>query len=399
MKTSRLFVVVIIALMAVILLFEMNAPTRFQWDNTSQSYKSKHPFGCYVMDSVLRASLPQGYEVCGTDIDKYIGKKSRGGTHTYLFTNNYVDFLTSFDVDFLTLIKGGNNVILAFDENSYYYGATYVRDELEFSLYSFDYNYMGHNYYKKVLSDRTYYDTIRWQGDGKFAAGSYVINHAFCGYALSLSHTTIAGIRTYGNGQVVVVSMPLLFTNYGILNDTIRPLVLRLLSECGDKPVVRYDQTLINWDIDNEDSEQEEGSPLHYLLANRPLRWAFYLALATLAAFVFFSARRRQRVIPVVKPPVNHMMDFVKQIGGIYYKHHDNVDLLAKKYATFSNEVRTKTMIDIDNNDQIDDELLALSNRTGIPINELQQHISDVKNAIQATSISDTSIWHSSRPK
>ena len=46
-------------------------------------------------------------------------------------------------------------------------------------------------------------------------------------------------------------------------------------------------------------------------------------------------------------------------------------------------------MIDIDNNDQIDDELLALSNRTGIPLNELQQHISDVKNAIQATSISD----------
>lgn len=412
MKSNRAFVVIIIALMAVMILFEMNAPTRFQWDDTSQSYKSKHPFGCYVMDSVLRASLPQGYEVCGTDIDKYIGKKSRGGTHTYLFTNNYVDFLSSFDVDFLTLIKGGNNVILAFDENSYYYGATYVRDELEFSMYSFDYNNMGHNYYKKVLSDRTYYDTIRWRGDGKFAAGSYVINHAFCGYALSLSQsyrtlatlrrangptyvlseestTTIAGIRTYGNGKVVVVSMPLLFTNYGILNDTIRPLVLRLLSECGDKPVVRYDQTLINWDIDNEDSEQEEGSPLHYLLANRPLRWAFYLALATLVAFVFFSARRRQRVIPVVKPPVNHMMDFVKQIGGIYYKHHDNVDLLAKKYATFSNEVRTKAMIDIDNNDQIDDELLALSNRTGIPLNELQQHISDVKNAIQATSISD----------
>ena len=34
MKTSRLFVVVIIALMALILLFEMNAPTRFKWDET-----------------------------------------------------------------------------------------------------------------------------------------------------------------------------------------------------------------------------------------------------------------------------------------------------------------------------------------------------------------------------
>ena len=78
MKTSRLFVVVIIALMALILLFEMNAPTRFKWDETSQSHKSKQPFGCYVMDSVLRASLPQGYEVLGNGIEKYISKKYKG---------------------------------------------------------------------------------------------------------------------------------------------------------------------------------------------------------------------------------------------------------------------------------------------------------------------------------
>lgn len=408
MKVNGLFIAVMIVLMAVMILFEMNAPTRFQWDDTSQSYKSKQPFGCYVMDSVLRASLPQGYEVCGTDIDKYIGKKSRGGKHTYLFTNNYTDFITSFDVDILTLIKGGNNVILAFDENSYYGGATYVRDELEFSLYSFDYNYMGHNYYKKVLSDHTYYDTIRWRANGKFAAASYVINHAFCGYALNLSQsyrtlatlrrangptyvlseestTAVAGIRTYGNGKVVVVSMPLLFTNYGILNDTIRPLVLRLLSECGNKPVVRYDPRYISQTSKDEESE----SPLRYLLANRPLRWAFYLALTTLVAFVVFSARRRQRVIPVIKPPVNHMMDFVKRIGGIYYKKHDNVDLLNKKYATFCNDLRAKAMIDIEGNDYLDDELLSLSNRTGMPLNQLHQLISNVKNAVNASWISD----------
>jgi hypothetical protein len=100
MKASRIFIVVIIALMAVILLFEMNAPTRFQWDNTSQSYKSKQPFGCYVMDSVLRASLPQGYEVLGNGIEKYTGKKYKGGKHTFLFTNNYDNFINSLMLTF-----------------------------------------------------------------------------------------------------------------------------------------------------------------------------------------------------------------------------------------------------------------------------------------------------------
>jgi flagellar motor component MotA len=111
--------------------------------------------------------------------------------------------------------------------------------------------------------------------------------------------------------------------------------------------------------------------------------------LATLVAFVVFSARRRQRVIPVIKPPVNHMMDFVKRIGGIYYKRHDNVDLLIKKYVTFINDLRAKAMIDIDNYDNLDDELMSLSNRTGIPYNELQQQIRDVMVATNEDSISD----------
>ena len=195
-----------------------------------------------------------------------------------------------------------------------------------------------------------------------------------------------SGNASNGKGKVVVVSMPMLFSNYGILNDTIRPLVMRLLSQCSDLPMVRYDPSLID-KIDNDEEDSE--SPLRYLLANRPLRWALYLALATLVAFVVFSARRRQRIIPVIKPPVNHMMDFVKRIGGIYFKRHDNVDLLNKKYVTFSNDLRSKAMIDLDNEDNIDDELLALSNRTGFPLNELQQQVRDVKDAVNANRISD----------
>ena len=83
------------------------------------------------------------------------------------------------------------------------------------------------------------------------------------------------------------------------------------------------------------------------------------------------------------------MMDFVKRIGGIYFKRHDNVDLLNKKYVTFNNDLRSKAMIDIDNEDNIDDELLALSNRTGIPLNQLQQQVRNVKDAVNANQISD----------
>ncbi len=404
MKANRIFIVVIIALMAVILLFQVNAPTRFRWDDVSQSYKSKQPFGCYVMDSVLHASLPQGYEVLGNNIEKYIGKKYKGGKHTFLLTNNSSDIISSSDVDFLELIKDGNNIILATDDY-YNYNNKDFEEELGFISRGAHSVYIYRDNLKNELIDSTKYDMVRWHTGGRFTAASYLVNRMFFMGNLELeppfrtlvtisssddysyyNNSIVAGIRDYGKGKIVVMSMPLLFTNYGILDDDIRPLALRLLSECGDLPVVRYDPTLID---KVGDKEQESESPLRYLLANRPLRWALYLALATLVAFVAFSARRRQRIIPVIKPPVNHMMDFVKRIGGIYFKRHDNVDLLNKKYVTFSNDLRVKAMIDIDNEDNIEDELLALSNRTGIPLNELQQQVGDVKDAVKSSWISD----------
>lgn len=420
MKFNRAFIVIIIVLMAVLLLFEISAPNRFRWDDYSQSSNSKNPFGCYVMDSVLKASLPQGYEVRGYGIKQYVDPNRGDEKHTFLFTDNYDSFIrnNSFDVDMPQLIEEGNNIILAtyFTYNDYdYYDTQGLGEELGFY-------FMTQNFYssnnnnkfikKEDLSKYAYYEIINWHADSLFDSTTYKINRAFFNKGVTLSNSyrilassdyqesynsaydddddeysiAVAGIRDYGKGKVVVVSMPMLFTNYGILNDTIRPFVLRLLSECGDLPVVRYDQTHSDKGVDNE---AEQGSPLRYLLSHRPLRWALYLALATLVALVVFSAKRRQRVIPVIKAPVNHMMDFVKQIGGIYYKRHDNVDLLIKKYATFSHSVRAKTMIDMNDYDNIDQELQLLSNRTGIPFKELKEQILDVWSATHADRLSN----------
>lgn len=402
MKANRAFLILIVALMALMILFEINAPTRYKWDDFSHSYKSKQPFGCYVMDSVLRASLPQDYEVLGGGIVKYTDKSYKGNKHTFLFTNNFEDFIYSLDINIFQLLRDGNNVVIASDEYHGYSGDDVCK---ELGFRSDRVNYFDQRQFKNILSDSARYDTVRWVADGRFAAASYLVNRVFCvGYLDELDPTystlatlgisdyysdnniTVAGIRDYGKGKLLVVTMPLIFSNYGILDDALRPLALRLLSECGDKPVVRYDPSHIDQVVVDE---QVSESPLRYLLANRPLRWAFYLALATIVALLLFSARRRQRVIPVIKPPVNHMMDFVKRIGGIYYKRHDNVDLLNKKYVTFSNELRSRAMIDIDNDDNIDDELQMLSNRIGVPLNELRQQVRDLKDAAKAFSISD----------
>lgn len=421
MKLNRAFIIVIAVLMGLMILMETTTPAsvEFDWDDFSQSHLSKQPFGCYVMDSVLQASLPQGYEVIGRNHDVATDTALLKEKHTYLFTNNFFIFTGSQDVDILKLIDEGNNVLIAIDHDTGVWSEKkrIIEEELFLTLRRFAGDYTLN---KENLSDNTLLDTVKWLPGGRFAPATYLINQALCQSGLNLSdsyrtlatirvnpsYTTgygkrdysakdgpdvypVAAMRDYGKGKVVVVKMPYIFTNYGFLDDNIRPFALRLLSECGDAPIVRFDDSLYGDEDELLEGEQSSDSPLSSLLANRPLRWAFYLALATLVAFVFFSARRRQRVIPVIKPPKNHMMNFVKQIGGIYYQRHDNVDLLIKKCALFSNTVRLKTMIDLNNFDHIDEEFQALASRTGIPYEELKKQIYDVWSETHLVSISD----------
>ena len=159
MKSSRLFIVVIIALMVVVILFEMNAPARFNWDDHSQSYKSKQPFGCYVMDSVLRASLPHGYEVLGSDIKQYIGENAKPVKHTFLFTNSFEDFIWTQDSNFLKMIEEGNNAIIATNYNMSYYDDSTEGMELGYKCYSNNYYYDGDYFSKESLSINASYDT------------------------------------------------------------------------------------------------------------------------------------------------------------------------------------------------------------------------------------------------
>ena len=189
MKFKGVFIVVIIALMAGMILFEIKAPSRFQWEDYSQSYRSKQPFGCYVMDSVLRASLPQGYDVLGADIELCFADKSKGVTHTFLFCN-YNELAGSTDVDLLKLIKQGNNVIIA-DESHYFY------DDLEEKLgFSFKSNIYSYDNYKTILSDSTRFVIIKWQPDGNFTTANYLVSSAFTSHSVSVedSYRTLATI-------------------------------------------------------------------------------------------------------------------------------------------------------------------------------------------------------------
>ena len=170
-----------------------------------------------------------------------------------------------------------------------------------------------------------------------------------------------------GKGKVFLLTSPLLFTNYGVLDTHISKFVGWQLSQIADRPVVRFSYALVNQHFTHSDDPSGiSSSPLYYMLDRPPLRWAIYTLLAAIVLFMLFTARRRQRRIPVIDTPQNRNLSFVQLLGTIYYRRHDNADLLRKKYTYFREELRRTMLLDIDDTSADASHQARLAQKTGM---------------------------------
>lgn len=168
-----------------------------------------------------------------------------------------------------------------------------------------------------------------------------------------------------GEGELFLVTTPLLFTNYGMLDGSNASYIFRLLSSMGTEtlPLIRLESY--------GEGAQESGSLFRFFLKHPPLRWALYTTMLTLLLFMFFTARRRQRVIPVVQPPANEMLRFVQLIGHLYYQRKDYKEMIKKKYLYFCTEVKRLHGLDLQSGEPAETLNARLARKTGLPAEEL----------------------------
>ena len=62
MKSSYKFFLSMMVLFILMFLLQMQLPKKFVWNPTFY-HADRQTFGCYVFDSIMRQSLPQGYQV------------------------------------------------------------------------------------------------------------------------------------------------------------------------------------------------------------------------------------------------------------------------------------------------------------------------------------------------
>lgn len=430
MKSSRNFLFVMLVLFVLFCLLQVNLPKKFVWSPTF-SHVDKQPLGCFVFDSVLTQSLPNGYHVTKKTFFQLDQEHAKEKISVLMVVDQ--QNLKQLDVKYLCNIarRGGKVMVVAsssFDDGRNV--DTVVVDELErtFKVRIEDGTYFS---LRGILAglkahDNDMYDTIYWNNrETMYAAQPYRMFYNMVGgtlfvdsvpkvkrlaYTLSTAgydyrHDSLyvgdfTGFDTivdekerieridtfaikkipvavsvpYGKGEVIFVSSPLLFTNYGMLEGNTFVYIFRLMSYLADLPVYRTEAY-----VKTDAMLVAEQSPFREFIKRPPLRWALYLALLGVVLFMIFTARRRQRVIPIMLKPANRSLEFIQLIGTLYYQRKDHVDLVRKKFKLFAEELRKTAGVDISDVNTDDREYLLLAEKTGMNSDRLKKVIRQIR--------------------
>ena len=386
MRGSRIFFIVIAVMAVLLFIVQMQMPKPFDWTPTF-GHRDSNPFGCLVFDSVMAQTMPHGYRVERKTL--YQMSKERG-KQTVLLVSDQLDLNRTDIREIKKLLAEGSKVMLVECRR---YGED--TDSLLFKNFGMDVksngNYFDFTALRKqfVGKEMALYTPVYWRGTSapypqavysvyaQLLSDKLIADSAVAIDSLSngrLRQDLLAAKRKVGHGELILVSHPLLFTNFGLLNGHAENYIMRLMNEVADRPVVRLDTSPLALQ-----TGRNETSPFRYFLQQPPLRWALYLSLITVLLMMGFTARRRQRVIPVVKTPDNKSLEFVQLIGTLYYQQHDNTDLVRKKFIYFAETLRERLMVDVEDTADNNCTVSVLSQKTGIAREEIDAIIKDLR--------------------
>ena len=387
------YLLFVVLLLGVALWSQLSRPHRFVWTPTYQ-HQDAQPFGCAVFDSVLSFSLPRGYEVVGKHLVALAREDTARVRNVLVVSDNVTMGKAERDTLFRMLERGTKVMLVAdwFDDN--------LLDTLGV--------HVAFRQFSEILSEEAELlppsDTPCWAGgtggypERRFLVRSDFLNGGLCMADVCMpdeweehwpepghfarrvwawQHLRQTGdtVRVMpvavsvavGKGELFLVQTPFLFTNYGILSEPCRSYVFRLLDQLKDAPVVRTEAYGPFFGSEGEYlMARNVRSPFGYFLSQPPLRWAFYVALVTLVLFFCFTARRRQRAIPLVSPPENKNLEFVKLIGTLYFQRETPTELLRKKWLYFADEVQRRTGIDLRAETTVEERVSRLSDKSGM---------------------------------
>ncbi len=172
-----------------------------------------------------------------------------------------------------------------------------------------------------------------------------------------------------GKGRIYLHVAPRIFGNYFLLtNDNYKYLENVISYLRSDPKNIYWDEYYKNSSSsrrrNNNTADDDNFSTLSVIRQYPSLLWAFRIAVAGLLLFIFFNIKRKQRIIPVVKPNVNTTVTFTETVGRLYLQKKNNSHIAEKMITYFYEHIRNKYFI---TTATINDEFMnSLSGKSGV---------------------------------
>lgn len=187
-----------------------------------------------------------------------------------------------------------------------------------------------------------------------------------------------------GTGRLILVNSPLAFSNYALLQKNnyhyledvmsyVQPEVTRVYYGTGS--VRQNDHS--NWSV---------------IWENMPVRIAVLLALLGVITYVLVNLRRKQNIIPIIKPLSNESKSFVETIASLYYNKRNNRNIALKMIQHMLEHIRTHYKLTTNELDAGFCEKLSL--RSGNGLAETNALINKIKSIQDDTVIVDDKYLH-----
>ncbi|PBJ12143.1 DUF4350 domain-containing protein [Flavobacterium sp. ACN6] len=374
-KNVKIYIAVLVLLFGIVLLTDKGKPKPIDWTPT-YSVNDKIPFGLYIFDQefnnffknqkVKKISSETPYEYLDSqyddndDVENYKIK----GTFIAISEANNIDDQSMKEI--LYFVSHGNKAFLSMKAFP-----KLLLDSLKVELKT---DFMPSE------------NVSIWMANKKVSSKKYTFNTGLSDYFSKIDtlNTKVLGYQNsnknkrqvnfievpYKNGYVYLHTQPVAFTNYNLLKKDHYQYAENVLSYFTKGNVFWYNKSVNDKRISN--------SPLRYILSQPALKWAWYLGLIGILIFMIFNAKRKQRVVPIVKPLQNLTVDFTKTIGNLYYQEGDHTNIIDKKIIYFLEKIRTDYLIDTTNLD--DDFVQKLHYKTGKDQKDIQELVDLINN-------------------
>ncbi len=340
-----------------ILLFLLLAGVIYGFYSYIQQYSPEYR---WIEDYKKESDQPYGlkvfYELLDEGEDVTIIKKAFNKTlDTTLSGTNYIVFGSYLYIDslrathILKYVENGNTALIA--SNSAPLQITRMLLPETDTIHDYDYvedslisiSYLGENdkktlsFHHQYLKDTTsYYWNIYYK---KY------LNDSLSKYGFEPLSYLNNEINSYsfnwGEGKVIIVSSPILFTNYNIIQKNGLKNANRTLAFLNDGALF-WDEVSQRPSSEFNPNGMLRGNPLQFLFSHYTLRWGWYLFLITVVVYLLFRTKREQRIIPILPKNTNSTIEYTKAIGVLYFQKGQHKLIANEMFTLLLASLRTK---------------------------------------------------------